>query len=107
MSLDEFLIYLSGPAGVSAAVAFLLSFALEWIPGWGSWPSKAKQLVAMLLSFVIPLVAVFLGHALAGGGWWPGEDAVWNALYTGFTSYFANQLAHVTTLPRVVKDSLS
>ena len=48
MSLTNFLTYAAGP-GINAIVGFILSFILEWLPGFTGASSRVKRLVTMLL----------------------------------------------------------
>ena len=91
MTLPEFLNYAATLAGISAIVAFLLSFAEEWLPGFCDVDAKRKRLYMMLLSFVVPILAT-----VAAGRY--DQAAIWSALSAGFASFFVNQAAHARKL---------
>ena len=96
MSLVEFLRYAGTAVGINVIIGFLLSFVVEWFPEYEKLASRWKRLVAMGLSFVIPVGSVVIL-------WLVGElplslDVVWVALSAGFAAFFGSQLSHARTL---------
>lgn len=105
MSLVEFLRYAGTAVGINVIIGFLLSFVVEWFPEYEKLAPRWKRLVAMFLSFVIPVVSVL-------GLWLVGEvavtfDVMWIALSAGFAAFFGSQLSHARTLSPDVKFHVS
>ena len=104
MSLVEFLRYAGTAVGINVIIGFLLSFVVEWFPEYEKLAPRWKRLVAMFLSFVIPVVSVL-------GLWLVGEvavtfDVMWIALSAGFAAFFGSQLSHARTLSSVPRLSV-
>ena len=98
MSLADFLHYGTGP-GINAIVGFVMSWAVEWIPGFDETDAKTKRLITMLASFLIPVCFTLALWGIEGmpAGSEMG-DSVWNALQAGFLAFFASQAAHARKL---------
>jgi len=90
MTFDQFLQYASSP-GVNAIVGFILSFAAEIVPGYEQISAKHKRLYMMLLCFVVPVVATFMGGCI-------DQECIWQALFAGFSAFFGSQAAHMRDL---------
>lgn len=98
MTLLQFLEYAAGP-GVNAVVGFLLSFAVDMLPGFESMSQRSKRLLTMWLSFFVPLLAMvgLIGY----GGRVLTVELVWAALLAGFAAYFGSQTAHIRQLSAI------
>lgn len=95
MTLDQFLQYASG-AGVSAVVAVILSFIVEYIPSYDVLAPKYKRLVFIGMSFVVPLLASLAGVLLVN---WPmTQELIWSALVAGASAAGIGTLAHTRKL---------
>jgi len=104
MNIVEFFLYAGTLPGINFILGFILSFLLDWWPKYGELTSKSKRLIAMGLSFVIPVTSVVGLYLL-------GEIAIdvntiWYALFTGFTAYFGSQTSHLRDLKTKPKDPL-
>ena len=94
MSLTNFLTYAAGP-GINAIVGFILSFILEWLPGFTGASPRAKRLITMLLCFAVPTLATVGLCSLAGS---VTVEDMWRALSAGFAAFFLSQAAHTREL---------
>jgi len=96
MSSQEFLSYLLTVSGINAVIGVALSYLAEMFPGWQENLSpKAKRLLMLVLSFVIPLFAtVAMGNL--------DQESLWAALVVGFMAggigFSANQTVHIREL---------
>jgi len=103
MSLVEFLKYAGTAAGINVIIGFLLSFVLEWFPEYETLASRWKRIIAMGMSFVIPVLSIL-------GLWLTGNvaltlDVVWLGLSAGFAAFFGSQMGHARELSVLVKSS--
>ena len=98
MTLLDFLNYAAGP-GINAIVGFLLSFAVEWVPGFDSLGAKWKRGLTMALSFLVPVTATFLLWLINGFPSGPAlGEGIWGAFLSGFLAFFTSQAAHLRKL---------
>jgi hypothetical protein len=84
-------------AGIAAVLGFLLSWVVEWWPGFVALEARAKRLAIFVLCLLIGLALLGLSRAV---GCAPGiviED-VWSALAAGFAAFVASQAAHTRSL---------
>ena len=97
MTLDQFLVYTSGP-GVAIIVAVLMSLLAEHIPGFGELSPKRKRLLYGGLCLLVPLTAALIR---AAGGYVPFsvDPLCWNALVAGAAALGVGTLTHTARLP--------
>lgn len=97
MSFLEFLLMLQGP-WINAAVGIVLSFMLEYVPGWEAMPSKNKRLVTFALCFVVPALSAVVGMA-TGYQEVSFNNVLWPALYAGgLVAFGTSTAAHTRKL---------
>jgi len=95
-SLQGFLAILLTAGGIGAAVAFIFE-KVPYVDEWfAALDSKAKRLVILASSFVVPSVA--LGAAVGLGYYEFTPDLVYLALRAGFEAFTASQVAHMVVL---------
>jgi len=96
MTFPEFLTWLQGD-GINAAIGFILSFIVEWLPQWDMLRPRVKRLVMLVLCLVIPSIAALVS---AGMGYqpWSFEETFWPALQAGFLAFWTSQAAHLRSL---------
>ena len=96
MTLSEFLFYLQSN-GVNAAVGFLLSFVVDWFPGFNDLDAKAKRFAMLGLCLAVPLLAALL--ATVGLKSQPFVlETFWQAAMAGFLAFMSSQVAHARKL---------
>ena len=95
MTLSEFLFYLQSN-GVNAAVGFLLSFVVDWWPGFDNLDAKAKRFAMLGLCLAVPLLAAGAGVAMGYQGF--VLETFWQAAMAGFLAFVASQAAHARKL---------
>ena len=96
VTLSEFLFYLQSN-GVNAAVGFLLSFIMDWFPGFNDLDAKAKRFAMLGLCLAVPLLAALL--ATVGLKSQPFVlETFWQAAMAGFLAFVASQAAHTRKL---------
>ncbi len=92
----DFLLYLQSD-GVNAAIGFLLSFVVEWWPGYDLLPPRAKRLIMLGACLALPLLAALVGSAVLHAQ--PLEiDTFWQAARAGFLAFVASTAAHTRKL---------
>lgn len=90
---SQFLRWMANPGGIVVVVGVLLSFGVEYIPGFVAVPSKWKRLVFLGVSLVVPLAAAALG--ILTDGWAPGwNETFWPAILAGVLAFTSGQLRH-------------
>ncbi|MDH7487523.1 MAG: hypothetical protein QHJ81_14765 [Anaerolineae bacterium] len=97
MSFRDFLRLLLTAEYIHAVIGFVMSFVVEWWPGFTELQPRVKRLVFMGLCFVIPLLSVVLQLA-AGYAEFDFEGLVWPALVAGALAFLGGQVAHLRKL---------
>lgn len=96
LSLVAFLRWAGTGPGISLIIGVALSFVVEWFPGYAGLVPRVKRLGMLLVSFIIPVVALVLLVLL--------QEVVfsWNAVYlalaAGFAEFYGSQIAHARRL---------
>ncbi len=98
MSWQDFLKYLAEPSGIVAVLGFILSWLVEYIPGFDALVPKWKRLVVLVLSMAIPLVGVGLSIATGVVGDVTWELTWWPALVAGFLAFGGATVAQTRQL---------
>lgn len=95
-SLAEFLEMFRTPNFVTVATGVVLYFILDFYPQFESLAPRIKRIVAMALSFLLPLIAwavsVGLGYAPADA------ETVWQFIAAGGMAFLASQGVHAKDL---------
>jgi hypothetical protein len=97
-SFLEFLTNLmTSPGFIGLAVGAILSFVVDYIPGYETLAAKMKRLVFLGLCLVLPLGAAAVG-GLAGYWSFAFESTFWPALVAGFTAFGSGTFVHTREL---------
>ncbi|MFA6134447.1 MAG: hypothetical protein WC869_10585 [Phycisphaerae bacterium] len=93
----EFLSQGWNEAGIGAGLAALVAIILEYLPGFGDWPAKKKQLVYLAICLGIGFGS--WGAALLAGcvglpDWWTVLVAAWQAFRNGVVAFGAGTVVH-------------
>jgi hypothetical protein len=95
-SLQGFLAILLTAGGIGTAVAFVFE-KVPYVDEWfAALDSKAKRVVILVSSFVVPSVA--LGVAIGLDYYEFTPDLVYLALRAGFEAFTASQIVHMIVL---------
>lgn len=95
-SFDEALQGLSGPL-ISAVVGVIISWVIEFVPGYGSLAPRYKRLVYFGLCMVVPVTAA-CSRAALGYVAWSFDPLVWHALWNGAAAGGVGTLFHARKL---------
>ena len=96
-SFDVWLAALSGPL-VGAAVALLLSIAVEYVPVYKGLAPRWKRVVFFGLCMIVPIGAASLRAGL-GYVAWSFDPLIWHAMWNGAAAAGVGTLAHTRKLP--------
>lgn len=97
MGFQDFLASLQQAVGIGAAIGFLMTFVLEWMPNFEYLSAREKRAVFFALCMTLPLLAAGVGVAL--GYYEPiFETTFWPAVVAGFTAFTAGTLVHTRKL---------
>ena len=95
-TLCSFLISVQTQAGLAAAVAFIMSFFLEWekISAWfQALDKKAKRLIVMGFSLIIGLGTYGISVLMLCQAYNPQQ--LWTVFVNAMVAYTASQVAHL------------
>jgi len=95
-TFDAWLQAASGPL-VSAVVAVLISFVVEYWPAYDGLAAKYKRLVYFGLCLAVPVAAAALRGAL-GYAAWSFDPLFWHAIWAGLSAGGIGTLAHTRKL---------
>ena len=96
MSYSEFLTYATG-TGVAVIVGVVLSFLVEYVPGYTLLSAKRARLVFYAACLAVPLIATAMG--VLTSDWANVFDPTWyDALVAGVLAASAGTLAHTRKL---------
>ncbi len=107
MTFGDFLKFMQG-SGIEAAIGFIVSFAVEWIPDWSYMEWRIKRIILIGFSLGIPMLFATIG-VLTGyqsAGW---EDTFWPALRAGGIFFLASQATQMvsTNKAQPLKDAIN
>ena len=97
MSWSEFLAYLVSPNGIAAAVGVVLSFVVEYVPGYEPLAGKWKRIIFGGVCFAVPLLAAVLGIFTAS---WSASwaETFWPVVQAAAIAFAGGTFAHVRKL---------
>ena len=97
LTWSGFLQLLSSPNGVAAGVGVVVSWLVEYIPGFDGLDPKWKRLVFLGLCFIVPLAAAGLAILTTGAplSW---ELTFWPAVLAGGIAFGGGTVAHTRKL---------
>lgn len=100
MTIEQALNYALTPSGLAWILETLLgvalSFIADWFPEYGELSPRAKRLYLLVGCALVPVAATLLLAWL--GGFAPGQEQIFGALFVGGSVFLGTQAAHAREL---------
>lgn len=100
MTIEQALNYLLTPSGLAwfleTMLGVIASFLVDWLPEFTELTPRAKRLYLLGGCLVVPVGAVCALGAV--GGFVPGQEQLFGALFVGGSVFLGTQAGHATRL---------